>query len=166
MPVSSDLGWPLTWLDCLKYTHSTQLLRRFTWTTSFFKEFKNSSSILATFIDFDCKIQMSAFSTFMAANKITNSLSCCQCFFYSTFFTEGVVLINPKSFDDHLIIIIISSFWPNLQFKTYLTMTSQYFWKHIIKNFSNDDLDVSNTSAITTLKSEAGSKGLASQLLG
>ena len=114
------------------------------------------------FIDFVCKIQMSAFSTFVAANKITNSLSCCQCFFYSTFFTEGVVLINPKSFDDHLIIIIISSFWPNLQFKTYLTMTSQYFWKHIIKSFSNDDLDVSNTSAITTLKSEAGSKGLAS----
>ena len=57
-------------------------------------------------------------------------------------FTKGVVLINPKSFDDHLIRIIISSFWPNLQFKTFLTMTSQYFWKHIIKSFSNDDWNV------------------------
>ena len=144
MPVSSDLGWPLTSLDCLKYTHSTQLLRHFSWTTSFLEEFKNSLSILATLINFDCKIQMSALSTFVAANKITNSLSCCQCFFYSTFFTEGVVLINLTSFDGHLIRIIISSYWPNLQFKTFLTMTSQYFWKHIIKSFSNDDSNVSN----------------------
>ena len=34
-------------------------------------------------------------------------------------FTKGVVLINPKSFDDHLIRIIISSYWPNLQFNTF-----------------------------------------------
>ena len=91
-----------------------------------------------------------------------NHFRAANVFFTQPFFTEGVVLINPTSFDDHLIRIIISSYWPNLQFKTFLTMTSQYFWKHIIKSFSNDDSNVSNTNAITTLKSEAGSKGLAS----